>query len=158
MAGDTLEVVSLNRERLLSESAFGRAMIGSLSDQQQALVIENQRLTEELETEERALTETRKTMSAEEFRPLAEAFDEKVKQVRAAQDGKAVDLAKAREAARFSFFRRIEPVIIEIMQSRGARVLLNNQAVLLSTDDVDITAAVLARLDALFAQGALAVE
>lgn len=155
---DTQPVASLNRDRLLGESAYGRDLMGKLSERQTELVAENDRLLAELEREERALTDTRKTMSPEEFTPLADAFDKKVNAIRAGQDQKALDLAKSLESTRFRFFREVEPVIVEVMRERGILFLLNEQAVMLSTGDADITDAVLARLDALYADGQLGTK
>ena len=129
--------------------------MGVLARQQETLVAENDRLLAELEREERALTDARKTMTSEEFAPLAAAFDQKANSIRATQEAKARDLAKALETARFRFFREIEPVIIKIMQDRGVSVLLTEQAVMLSASEADITAAVLERLDVLHSIGEL---
>lgn len=155
VADDRQLVASLNRDRLLSDSTYGRALMEELGKRQASLVAENESLLAELEREELALTETRKTMSPEDFAPLADAFDRKVNAIRAGQDQKALDLAKALEGTRFSFFREVEPIIIAVMQERGITFLLNEQAVMLSTGDGDITDAVLERLNALHADGQL---
>lgn len=146
-------VASLNRERLLSESAYGAEILRRLSERQANLLAENEKLLAELEREEKALTETRRTMDAADFAPLAEAFDNKANRIRAAQAQKGIDLAKALEAARFRFFREVEPVIVEVMQELGITILLNEQAVMLSIGGADITQPVLERLDALYAEG-----
>ena len=151
-------VASLNRERLLAESAYGKALIGRLTDRQTALAEENLNLQSDLEEEERALTEQRKILTAQEFKPLAEAFDTKVKSIRRVQEDKRLQLEKALQNARFGFFRRTEVIIAEIMQTRGIQFLLDEQAVLLSTGQGDITNEVITVLDQLFAEGALPIE
>ncbi|MEM7440347.1 MAG: OmpH family outer membrane protein [Pseudomonadota bacterium] len=146
-------VATIDRERLLNESAYGQAITNGLAQRQSTLVEENEALLKGLEEEERALTETRRTMDPEAFAPLAEAFDSKANSIRAQQEAKALDLAQALEASRLTFFRDVEPTILEVMRDRGVSILLNEQAVLISVAGVDITDAVLVSLDKLFAEG-----
>ena len=154
---DTPSVVSVNREQLIQKSEFGKALISSLSDQQSALVLENETFAKDLEREELELTGLRKTLAADEFRPLAEAFDVKVKEVRRVQEEKAVALAKSREAARFRFFRQAERLISQLMQDKGIVFVLDESAVWLSRGG-DVTNLVIERLDAAYALGQLALE
>lgn len=154
---ETPEVVSVNRERLIQTSAFGRALVQTLSVQQKNLVEENDALTQDLEREERELTEVRKTLSSEEFAPLAEAFDEKVKDTRRTQDQKAVELAQALEGARFRFFRQAERVIAQLMQENGIVFVLDESAVWISQGG-DVTNLVIERLDAAYRTGELSLE
>ncbi len=154
---DTPLVVSVNRERLIQRSEFGKALMSSLSDQQSALVLENETFAKDLEREELELTDLRKTLSAEEFGPLAEAFDVKVKEVRRVQDEKTVELAKSLEAARFRFFRQAERLIGQLMQDNGIVFVLDESAVWLSRGG-DVTNLVIERLDAAYASGQLALE
>jgi Skp family chaperone for outer membrane proteins len=154
---DTPLVVSVNREGLIQGSEFGKALINSLSEQQSALVLENETFAKDLEREELELTELRKTLSAEEFGPLAEAFDVKVKEVRRVQDEKTVALAKSLEAARFRFFRQAERLIGQLMQDNGIVFVLDEGAVWLSRGG-DVTNLVIERLDAAYASGQLALE
>ena len=53
----------INRDRLIGESAYGTALTGALAERQKVLVEENDKLLQDLEREERELTETRKTPS-----------------------------------------------------------------------------------------------
>jgi len=155
---DDSAVALLNRDVVLNESAYGKAVSARLAEQQATLQEENDRLLEILEEEERALTETRKTVEPEAFAPLAEAFDAKTNSIRARQEAKAFALAKALEQARLTFFRDIEPVILEVMHERGVSILLNEQAVMASLAGADITNDVMARLDQLFAHGQIGVR
>lgn len=151
--GEHVPVATLDRERLLSESAYGVSISTTFSQRQSALVAENERLLAELEQEERDLTEVRKTASAEDFALLARAFDDKANAIRDEQDAKAIALAKLLDSTRTRFFREVEPIIVEVMQEEGVLILLNEQAVMLNLGGADITARVLARLDQLYQDG-----
>jgi Skp family chaperone for outer membrane proteins len=153
----TIPLVSVNREALIQKSDYGRAVFAKLAEQQSALLAENHTLTETLEKEELQLTELRKTLIADQFTPLAEAFDAKVKEVRRTQDQKSTDLAKALEAARFKFFRQAESEIGQLMQENGILFVLDESAVWMSKGG-DVTELVIERLNAAYAARKLTVE
>lgn len=154
---DTPAIVSINRERLIQRSDFGRALIEVLSDRQNALVKENETLAQDLEREELELTELRKTLTPAEFAPLAEAFDAKVKEVRRVQEQKGVQLAKSLENARFRFFRQAEQIIVKLMADTGIQFVLDENAIWLSQGG-DVTNLVIERLDAAYGAGELTLE
>lgn len=141
-------VLTIDADRLLAESAFGRALSAEVDAAAQALAEENRRIEADLLAEEKDLTERRSMMSPDEFRPMADAFDEKVQRVRAEQDEKERALADLREEGRQRFFREAVPVLSAILREQGALVLLDRRDVFLSADAVDITDAAIARIDA----------
>lgn len=150
---ESLPVASINREELFQQSAYGQALIDQLQKRQQQLAAENDDLYANLEREERELTTLRKQISAEEFAPLAQAFDEKANTIRAQQRHKLDELNAELEKSRFTFFRRAEAVIRQLMAERGIVYVLHEQAIWVSSGRADITRDVMARMDALFAQG-----
>lgn len=141
-------VLVIRQDRLFETSAFGRAARAALDSRSKALIAENSRIEAELEAEERALTDRRATLPPEEFRPLAEAFNAKVERIRAEQDAKSRELARQSEADRKAFFDLALPVLAELMREKGAAVVLDQQAVFLSLDTIDITDEAVARIDA----------
>ena len=66
-------------------------------------------------------------------------FDARVEEIRAAQEAKARDLTEQAEAAQARFFERAAPILLGIVRDRGAAVLMDSRAVLLSAERVDIT-------------------
>lgn len=148
-AGSVLRspLLTIDQERLFTDSRTGQALIAALEADTAGLAAENRRIESELITEERALTERRQTMPAEDFRALAEAFDEKVVAIRRAQDSKARALTQRREADQQRFFREALPLVAEIVRERGAVVVLERGAVILSAEQVDITDAAIALID-----------
>lgn len=140
-------IVVIDRDRMLSESRSGRAMLEALDRESRALLDENRAIEERLRGEERALTEARDGMEPEAFRAEAEAFDARVQAIRAEQEGKSRDLVARREAMQARFWERAIPVLAEIMAERGAVVVLDRSTVFLSSDTADITDDAVARLD-----------
>ena len=156
-AQQTLEVpppiLIIDRDRLFAETAFGRRVLNDLEERAAALVAENRDIEAELIAEEQALTDDRPNLSVEEFRALADAFDEKVQQIRAAQDAKSDALNAYRENAQQAFSREIVPVLSDIMRARGALVMLNRRDVVLSAQGIDVTDEVIRGIDARVGDG-----
>lgn len=146
-------ILVLNQDRLLTQTAFGQRIQAELDAASQALAAENRQIEGQLTEEELELTERRPTMTPEDFRTLADEFDTRVVAIRAAQDAKTRDLQAQAEAAQQRFFEETFPVLLEIVQVRGAAVLLDSRTVLLSAGSVDITDAAIVAIDEALGQG-----
>ncbi|TCP63397.1 periplasmic chaperone for outer membrane proteins Skp [Rhodovulum bhavnagarense] len=144
--------VILDEARLFSDSRFGQELLDRIEAETAALVAENRKIENELSVEERDLTAQRPQLAPDEFRKLAEAFDDKVVAIRRAQDTKTRVLAQKRESAQQDFYREALPLIAELVAERGAVAVLDRSAVLLSADQIDITEAAIALVDARLAK------
>ena len=142
-------VLTIDSDRLLARSAIGRALAEEVDEVARRLAEENRRIEADLLAEERALTERRGEVSQEEFRALADAFDEKVQRLREEQDEKERELSELREEGRQRFFREAVPILSEIVRERGALVLLDRRDVFLSADSIDVTEEAIDRIDAI---------
>lgn len=145
---ESLPVASLNSDRLFAESLAGKAILEESRAKSMALGEENRRKEAELEQEERDLTEKRRTLPAEEFQKLADAFDEKVVRIRRTQNAKAAALSQELEAARREFTNRVRPILLDLMREKGIVFVLNEQAIALAVRSGDITDDALQRVDA----------
>jgi len=146
-------ILTIDPDRLFAESARGREILQQIESETAALAAENRLIEADLISEEQALTDRRAELPASEFRALADAFDEKVQEIRATQDQKTLDLIARRDAARQGFISDSVPVLATILRERGAVILLNRDSVFLSADAIDITDATIARIDSGFSQG-----
>ena len=146
-------LLTLDQDRLFAESLYGRRVARELDRASEALAAENRRLEAELGAEERALTERRPELPAAEFRALADAFDDKVTQTRSEQDAKARALQRRADTERQTFLNRVLPILAELVSERGAFAILDNRAVLLASEAMDITEDALARIDAVLGDG-----
>src|SRR6056297_2206783 len=113
-------ILTIDQDRLFAETALGLDVSEELEQRARDLAAENERIEAELTEEERALTDVRATMTAEEFKILADAFDAKVQRIRAEQDQKARAINDASEDARQQFFTDIAALISDIVRERGA--------------------------------------
>lgn len=135
-------------ERLFEETRLGQSITNQLQQEREDLIALNRKLEAELEAEELALTEQRDSTSPEEFRDLADAFDERVQRIRADSQRRVREHERNRERAPLEFMRRVEPVLVELMREAGAAVVMDRRTVLLQADVVDITSAAVQRIDA----------
>ena len=148
-----LHIAVISQDQLFIGSAFGKALQARADAALSELQAENQRLDAALELEERALTARRAALGLEAFRPLALAFDEKVKGIRTAQDNKSRELARLAEEGRQRFYQTARPVLEDLMRETGAAILLDRSTVLLAQDALDLTDRAIARIDAVLGDG-----
>ena len=146
-------VLTISGERLFSGSQFGQRVFREIEAESEILAQENERIIQVLSTEERELTDKRAELSAEDFRPLAEAFEEKVQKHRESQRAKLDALARRSDEARQIFVGLAQPVLIELMRETGASIIIERSTVFLSADTSDITDAAIARINAAIGDG-----
>ncbi len=146
-------VLTIASDRLFSESAFGQRVLLEIEAESAQLAEENERIVAELSSEEKDLTQKRAELPPEDFRPLAQAFDEKVQSHRDGQRAKLDALARRSEESRQTFYALVQPVLIELMRETGAAVVLERANVFLSADTSDITDEAIARINAAIGDG-----
>ncbi len=142
-------VLTVDPERLFAESRFGKAAVARLEAAQADLLAENKQLEQALEAEEKDLTERRPTLPPEEFRSLADAFNAKAEEIRAARLAKSRSLTTLRDEDRQKFLTAIVPILGDLMGEMGALVILDKKTVFLSFERVDVTDRAIARVDTL---------
>ncbi|WP_294621973.1 OmpH family outer membrane protein [uncultured Roseovarius sp.] len=147
------DILVLDPERLFSETELGQRMTSEYQAAREALSKRNRGLEAELEAEEQALTEQRETLSPEAFRQLADEFDTKVQRIRRESDAAVRNLERRWELAPVSFMRRVEPVLVQVMQEAGGVVVLDARSVLLRADVVDITGLAASRINEEIGEG-----
>jgi Skp family chaperone for outer membrane proteins len=141
-------VLTVDPERLFAESLFGKAAVLRLEAAQSELLAENKKLEVALEAEEKSLTDRRPNLPADEFRRLADAFNIKAEEIRAARLEKSRSLTTLRDEDRKKFLTAIVPVLGNLMGEMGALVILDKKTVFLSFERVDVTDLAIARIDA----------
>ncbi len=151
-----VDVVVVDPQRLFRETLFGQRIAEELEAEAQALAARNRELEEELRVEERELTERRPDMSAQDFRDAAEAFDKKVQAIRRERQEKAQALEDKRGSAEQRFLLTAQDVLVEVMNERGANLLLDIRSVLLRDNAVDITSEAVRKIDEAIGTGAAA--
>lgn len=139
--------VFLNQEQILTESERGRALLADENDARDALRAEARAVETAFEEEERRLTEQRATLDAAAFRALADDFDARVVAARRDQDVKANALAREFDQRRRQFYADAAPILVRVMEARGAHAILDETSVLLADQTLDVTETVIAEID-----------
>ena len=145
--------VTLDEARLFSGSRYGQALLAELETEQKALATENREIEADLARREKDLTERRPTLSAEEFRTLANAFNTEVEDHRNAQKSKERAIYQRHDEARLRFRDVANQVLAQVMQERGALAIIAEEAIVLGFREIDITDTAIARMDDLVGDG-----
>ena len=114
-AAEKSQLFTIDMTRLLRSSEFGKNIIAANNIARKKLQTENEELEEKLLLEEKQLSELRKTLSIEEFRPKALEFDKRVTVIRTEQGEKEEFLNKKVRKEESDFFKRIYPFLYEIL-------------------------------------------
>lgn len=147
-------ILTIEADRLFTDSEFGLRVAQEREAESAILSAENRRIEAELTAEEKELTERRESMEPEAFRALADAFDEKVQEIRRTQDAKARALNQSGDADRVAFLQAAAPILEQLMREAGAAVLLERGSVFLSLNATDVTDTAIARINAAIGDGA----
>jgi len=141
------DVIVIDPERLLTETLYGRRLQSELQAARDRLIAQNDQVATELEAEELALTGQRATMPPDEFRVLADAFDQKVEKLRLEAEQMSRDLERRRDLAPAQFMRVIQPVLADLLQEADAVVMLDLRTVLLRSEVADVSDIAIARIN-----------
>lgn len=142
----------LDQDRLLNGSILGQQLQDRLREAERELEAENNALAEQLAAEESELTALRPTLSPEEFRVRANAFDRRVEEIRAERERLNQQLARRYEADVQEFFATALPVLDQLMVDEGLNALLRPDILILGAEWLDITEQAIERLDATLVQ------
>ncbi|MEQ9693437.1 OmpH family outer membrane protein [Shimia sp. SDUM112013] len=147
-------ILTIDSERLYAESQFGSRVANEIEAEQSVLLAENRKIEAELASEEKTLTEKRKDMTSENFRAVADAFDQRVQEIRRIQDAKALAINERSDREQSVFIQAARPILVELMREAGASVILERRSILASNDAIDITDQAIARLNESIGDGA----
>lgn len=146
-------VLTIDQDVIYTASEWGLRAQAHFEREARALAAENDRLAEQLSREEAELTERRKTMAADQFRALAEAFDQRATKIRDERAEALRVLNQHADADRKAFRDAVFPIIGGEMQVRGAVVVLDQRTVFVSLQGIDITSVVVERINAELGDG-----
>ena len=139
MASETSGLFTVDMSKLFRSSDYGKSIISANNEERQKLQKENVKLESELLSEEKVLSEQRKILSVDEFRPKALEFDKKVSIIRTEQSEKEKLLKSKARKGESEFYKRIYPLLYELLLDRGGAVLVDQRNVILWNSSSDIT-------------------
>ncbi|MCI2393712.1 OmpH family outer membrane protein [Aliiroseovarius sp. N1F302] len=151
--GAVSQIVTIDRQSLFSDTQYGRRVVETVESERVRLANETRMVEAELVEEERQLTERRDTMTPEDFRELAKAFDAKVQALRSEGAAREQEFVQTLEREQAAFFERIGPILGKLVRELGAVVILDRRAILLTTQNIDITRKAVDRIDQVLGDG-----
>lgn len=151
-------ILIIDSDKMFENSEFGQRTYEEFEARGALLSAENRKIEEELIAEEKQLTELRAGMDALEFRRRADAFDQKVQEIRRTQDRKSRELNRGLEERRVIFLNAAIPILEQLMREAGAAVVLERRSVFIGSNAVDITLTAIERLNATLDVDSFAVE
>ena len=146
-------IMVVDFERVFGETLYGQRIAAELDAERALVQAENDRLAEELLSEESELTDARTTMDQETFRDAAEAFNEKAQTVRASREAEQARLVNLRDTERARFLERIQPVLSAMMVERGAIVAMDRRSVIQAIGSANATESVIERINETLGDG-----
>lgn len=146
----------INQEQILTGSQRGSALLAEEDAARETLRSEARAIDAAFESEEEQLTTLRATLPPAEFRPKAEDFDKRVVAARREQDTKSATLAQEFDGRRRQFYALVAPILVRLMEEKGAVAILDESSVLLADQGVVVTDDVIAEIDAAFQAGGAA--
>ncbi len=146
-------ILTIDSDRVFQESAFGQRVVKEIEVESAKLATENTLIAANLEAEEKKITEQRANISPEDFRVLADAFDQKVQETRQAQATKGRALNQLLDKERDIFLAAAAPVLERLMREAGAAVILDRRTVFVSASAVEITDDAITLLDETIGNG-----
>ena len=139
LASEISGLFTVDMNKLFRSSEFGKNIISTNNKARQELQNENEELESKLLSEEKELSKQRKILSLDEFRPKALEFDKKVSIIRKAQGEKEEKLNNEVRKKELEFYKRIYPLLYELLLDQGGLVLIDQRNIILWDRSVDIT-------------------
>ena len=139
LASEISSLFTVDMSKLFRSSDFGKNIISTNNKARQDLQNENEELESKLLLEEKELSKQRKILSLDEFRPKALEFDKKVSIIRKEQGEKEDSLKNKARKEESEFYKRIYPLLYDLLLERGGLVLIDQRNIILWDSSVDIT-------------------
>ena len=153
LASENSGVFTVDMAKLLRFSEYGKSIIAANNIARQNLQNENDNLEEKLLVEEKELSKLRETLSTDEFRPKALDFDKRVTIIREEQGKKEENLIKINRNQEAEFFKKVYPLLYELLLKRGGSVLFDQRNIILWNNSVDITDDAIKLINQVFGNG-----
>ena len=141
-------ILTVDSERMFLDSQLGRQITSEIEAAGTELQKRNDQIASELEAEELELTQKRAEMSPDQFRAVADAFDEKAQRIRSERAAELRALTQRLDDERRAFLQAAGPILEALMREAGAAVVLEQREVFISSLAIDITDVAIARIDA----------
>ncbi len=149
-AAQELKVAVINTEQVLLESETGKAALADLRKLREAKEAEGQALQQEVEDLRKRLSEGRLSLAEDKIAELEQQLEEKGIELRRFQDDASRELNKRRDDVLAAIDRKVLPIINQVGSEQGYSLIFRKfeSGLVFASEEVDITAEIIRRLDA----------
>ncbi len=141
-------ILTINRSAIIGASDMGKDVVRQAKQIEDQLRAETQAKLEEFAALEAELKQKQEILSPEKFQAEIQAYALKRQEADRAMKIEAARLQRGLLVAQDKVFAAAAPIFAEIMQARGANMLIDGTAVIASVQGQDITKVVVDRMNA----------
>lgn len=151
--GQAASVIVIDYQRIIESSNVGRDMTTKLNQIAQQMAAEIAPEGQAIQTEQQSIAQAVQGMTPEQVRrnsslnSRVEAFEQRVGQFRVRQQALARDMEYTRQVTINNFNTQITPTVRQVMEARGAGVVMDASAVNLMQPTANATDDVVQRLN-----------
>lgn len=154
--GQSTTAVVINYQRVANESVLGRDMQAKIAALGQQFSSEAQALAPEeqsIQQEAQRLAQATRNMSAQQIQnsstlgPQVQQFQQRRQQFEGRANALRGDLECSNLIAMRDFRNQLEPIVRQVMQQRGAGIVIDTSNASIYAEQFDITTAVIQQLD-----------
>ena len=150
-----IKIAVIDTEKILLSSQAGKKALADLKKLQEAKENELRTKAQELKDLQTKITEGRLSLAQDKLAELSKQYEEKEIAVRRLQDDATRELNKKRDEMLAGIDSRVMPVINQVGKEMGYTLIVRKfeSGLIYADEAVDITGAIIQRLDAAPAQG-----
>ena len=142
------KIILVDFARVTNESFLGQDVQTQLQDYSDAIAARKIALESVLTAEREDLTSRENLMDADIFQELATAWETKYANAQSEIEVMRQNLAKASQTADQEITRHLRPIVLNLMNEKGADLVINKGYIYISRAGFDITGEVIAALNA----------
>jgi len=142
-----IKVISVDRQSFFTDSAAAKDVSAQVQTLRDALEKDLEKKAGDLKTEEEQLKSQQSILTQEVFEQKVKQFQEKIG---ALESGRQTDLRGLQAGlikAQNEIWQAVSPILDEILKEKGATLMLERNAIVKGSVDIDVTAEVMKRLD-----------
>ena len=143
-------ILVIDLDRAYNSSKYGQSIRKNFEIENRSFNKENDTILKALKEEEIKLTEDREKLSPEDFAKAAEVFDKKAVEIRTRRLEQIAVVNERFKGLKPIFFKKIQPIIKDIMREYNASIILEKNSVVWSLASIDVTNKIVKRVDAAF--------
>lgn len=158
MNAEPVGILVIDLDRAYNSSKYGQSIRKNFEIENRSFNKENDTILKLLKAEEIKLTEDRKKLSPEDFAKAADVFDKKAVAIRARRLEQIALVNERFKGLKPIFFKKIQPIIKDIMREYNASIILEKNSVVWSLASIDVTNKIVERVDEAFQSATIGQE